>query len=280
VEQGKILSQSNKLSIQKLNKSNACEFRKAFDFIYQRYNHFDYISPDPLQFLYDYKSIQDREIVALIASSLAYGRVCQIIKSIEFVLDKMDNAPYHFIMENSEKGFITSLKGFKHRFTDALQLSKLLLNAKSAIKKFGSLEMAFSNFFTNTKSYIWTIENFAILLNGNSQKANYLIPRPSNGSPCKRLNLMIKWLVRQDEIDPGGWKLIPKSELIIPLDTHMWQISYYLGFTKRKNPDFKAAIEITNAFKKINPEDPCKYDFSLTRLGIRNTKDFRGSIIK
>jgi len=233
-----------------------------------------------LQFLYDYRSIQDREIVALLSSSLAYGRVIQIIRSIEFILDKMGKSPYHFVMENSEKDLNNLLKGFKHRFTDATQLSKLFSNAKSVIKKFGSLEMAFSNFLLNTNSYTTALENFAILLNGNTQKANYLIPRPSNGSPCKRLNLMIKWLVRKDEVDPGGWRLIPKSELIIPLDTHMWQISYYLGFTRRKSPDFKAAIEITNAFKKINPEDPCKYDFSLTRLGIRNTKNFRKSIIK
>jgi uncharacterized protein (TIGR02757 family) len=95
-----------------------------------------------------------------------------------------------------------------------------------------------------------------------------VLPDPDKGSACKRLNLFLRWMVRKDDIDPGIWADIPKNILIIPLDTHMMQISQILGFTKRKAADMKTAIEITEALKQYDPVDPVRFDFSLTRLGI------------
>ena len=261
-----------------LSKKRLCDFRKAFDTLYEKYNRIEYLKPDPVQFLFDYQTIADREIIALIASSLAYGRVTQIIKSIKNACSGLGKNPAGFILKNSDKDIKEIFNGFKHRFTTGKDLANLLIFAKIAIRKYGSLEETFAHFLSKT-DYISALDSFAKVLNGGREKANYLIPRPSSGSTCKRLNLMIKWLSRKDEIDPGGWTKIPKSQLIIPLDTHMWQIAIYLGFTKRKSPDLKAALEITDAFRKINPDDPCKYDFALTRLGIRNTKQLRNSVI-
>jgi len=96
----------------------------------------------------------------------------------------------------------------------------------------------------------------------------FLIPAPSKGSACKRLNLFLRWMVRQDEVDPGGWDLIPPSKLVVPLDTHMHRIGLLLSFTNRKQADLQTALEITDAFRKVAPHDPVKYDFVLTRLGI------------
>ena len=97
----------------------------------------------------------------------------------------------------------------------------------------------------------------------------FLLPFPEKGSACKRLNLFLRWMVRKDRVDPGGWDGVPASKLIVPLDTHMYGITRGLGFTERKSADLRTAIEATAAFRKIAPRDPVRYDFALTRPGIR-----------
>ncbi len=93
-------------------------------------------------------------------------------------------------------------------------------------------------------------------------------PSPSKGSACKRMNLFLRWMIRKRDIDFGIWKGIPENKLIIPLDTHIAKISRCLGFTKRRSQDWKMAVEITNALKKLDPEDPLKYDFAMCHYGI------------
>jgi uncharacterized protein (TIGR02757 family) len=95
-----------------------------------------------------------------------------------------------------------------------------------------------------------------------------LFPSPLDGSACKRSNLFLRWMVRDRDIDFGIWKGIPKNRLIIPLDTHIARISGCLGFTKRKSQDWKTAVEITESLKRMDPEDPLKYDFALCHHGI------------
>ena len=105
------------------------------------------------------------------------------------------------------------------------------------------------------------------------QKTGHLVPDPQRGSACKRLNLFLRWMVRKDRVDPGGWEEVPASKLIIPLDTHMHRIGCIFGFTERKQADLRTAMEITEGFRDIRPEDPVRYDFALTRLGIRDDLD-------
>ena len=95
------------------------------------------------------------------------------------------------------------------------------------------------------------------------------LPSPDGGSACKRLNLFLRWMVRKDNVDPGIWQSIPASHLIVPLDTHMHRIAKAMGLTSRKQADIQSAIEITGAFSFIRPADPVRYDFALTRLGIK-----------
>jgi len=87
------------------------------------------------------------------------------------------------------------------------------------------------------------------------------------------LNLYLRWMVRRDNVDPGGWIGVSSSKLIIPLDTHMYRISLKLGFTERKQADIRTAMEITSALKKFDRDDPVKYDFALTRLGMNKVEE-------
>ena len=105
--------------------------------------------------------------------------------------------------------------------------------------------------------------------NGNVTKGlSYLLPKPIRGSACKRLNLFLRWMVRDDEVDAGLWSSVDKAKLIVPVDVHMGRLCKILGFYDRKSVSLAAAIDITNSFCDIEPTDPVKYDFALSRIGI------------
>ena len=242
--------------------------------LYETYNRREYVHPDPLEFLYDYDQLKDREIVGLVASSLAYGAVRQILKSVRSVLERMDS-PHLFLKRASKKELLDTFGNFKHRFTTGEELATMLYGIKKALERHGSLHACFSEGFKRDhETIIPALSSFVKELSSVFQgKPRSLLPSPDAGSACKRLNLFLRWMVRRDDVDPGGWDNIPASRLIIPLDIHMHRISLQLGLTKRKQADLKAAYEITAAFRSIEPDDPVRYDFALTRLGIRDDLD-------
>jgi len=237
---------------------------------YQCYNCREYVHPDPLEFLYPYSDPTDREVVALISSSLAYGRVEQILKSVSWVLGNM-GAPRQFLMGTGRREMEHIFSGFKHRFTTDRDLALLLMGMAGTIKKYGSLYEAFlAGHSPSHDSFLPALSTFVENL---SRKAGdwptFLLPHPAKGGACKRLHLFLRWMVRRDDVDPGGWEDLPASKLIVPLDTHMYRISMLLGFTRYRQAHLKAALEVTRAFAQICPQDPVKYDFVLTRWGIR-----------
>jgi len=236
--------------------------------LYRKYNRREYVSPDPLQFLYGYPAVRDREIVALIASSLAYGRVGQILKSVEKVLTKMGPSPHAFLTSATSGTLKKAFAGFKHRFTTGEELVSMLSGVTRALSKYHSLNECFVSGMNRRDSNILpALQNFVDEI---GCAGNYLIPSPARGSACKRMNLFLRWMVRNDAVDPGGWKGVPKSKLIVPLDTHMAQIGQMLHLTARKSANMAMAMDITAAFKSAAPRDPVKYDFTLTRFGIRD----------
>ena len=245
-----------------------CLSKKILESVYSKYNIPDLIHPDPLEFLFNYP--KEREIVGIIASSLAYGRVNLILKTVDDVLKKMGSSPLSYIKDTPIKSMQDDFKNFKYRFTTEYDLIDLLAALKNSLKDFKTLENLFLSEYSHTDE---NIVNSAIAFVSNlhryspSKKIN-LIPNPILGSACKRLNLYFRWMIRKDNVDQGGWNSVSPSKLIIPLDTHMFYFGSTYGFTKRKSADLKAAIEITNGFKNFSPDDPVKYDFALTRFGI------------
>ena len=250
--------------------------RNKLDQIYLKYNKFHLIHPDPLEFLYNYKDLHDQEIVGLIASSLAYGKVSQILASVKKILNFLGASPRKFILEEDLPFLKEALRKFKHRFTTGEEIVLLLIGIRKAVQKHDSLENCFLSYITNNDTnYLSAITRFASELTCFfPSNKTYLIPSPENGSACKRLMLYLRWMTRHDEVDPGCWRNVTPENLIIPLDTHMYFISKNLGFTNRKSADMKTSLEITEAFRKINKEDPVKYDFALTRFGIRDDFEY------
>jgi uncharacterized protein (TIGR02757 family) len=245
--------------------------RAALDELYCRFNRQEFIHPDPLEFVHNYENPLDREVVGIIASSLAYGRVNQILKSVSKVLALMGPSPSSFLRETSPRGLHGTLEDFKHRFTTGEEIASLLVNMKRILKECGSLQDCFLRGLGRKDCNILpALAVFVERLNGGTpREGGMLLPSPLKGSACKRLNLFLRWMVRRDEVDPGVWTEVEPSILIVPLDTHMHRISRTMALTTRKQADIRTALEITRAFGTLNPEDPVRYDFALTRLGIR-----------
>jgi uncharacterized protein (TIGR02757 family) len=251
---------------------------QAFEELYAAYNRRCFVHPDPLEFLYGYGDLRDREIVALVASSLAYGNVAQILKSVSKILLKMGASPFDFVCSSPFHKLRSAFGLFKHRFTPGRDISSLLWSARNLIRQHGSLQACFLGGYRDTdETVLPALSAFVDLLHGDQSCCwGGFLPSPEKGSACKRLNLFLRWMVREDEVDPGGWCAVPPSKLVVPLDTHMHRISLMLGLTKRKQADLRTAFEITQAFKCLSREDPVRYDFALTRFGIRPDMDETG----
>ena len=244
----------------------------TLDRLYLELNRREYVHPDPLEFLYGYATAADREVVALVAGSLAYGRVKQILRSVSVVLDMLGPCPAAYIMKTRPSRLGQRLAGFKHRFTTGEQMAALLTGAGRIIADYGSLHACFGEGAAGDgETVLPALGAFvAKIAETAGSDCGHLLPDPARGSACKRLNLMLRWLVRRDDVDPGGWTCVRPEQLVVPLDTHMHRIALAMGLTKRKAGDIRTALEVTNAFRHICPTDPVKYDFALTRLGIRD----------
>ena len=247
--------------------------KRLLDKLYAKYTHRVFVPPDPLQFVYRYTDRRDMEIVAFLASALAYGRVRQIERSLAQLFDRMDNAPFEFTSHFDSPGR-AKLRTFKHRFTTGDDLSDLLALFRRVFDGYGSLESFFAlSYRSDDGTILSALSKFCDTLcqmYGGQVPAglSYLLANPSRGSASKRLNLFLRWMVRGDEVDLGLWKCVDKAKLIVPMDVHMGRLCRILGLHNDKTISLSTALKVTTAFAEMNPDDPVKYDFALSRIGI------------
>ena len=237
------------------------------------------LPPDPLEVVRRFDRPEDQEIAALIASSLAYGRAEKIVETVERLFVLMEEAPYAFVLHFNPQKQADRFRTFVYRFTRGEAIIDLILILQSVIKQFGSLEMLFLRGYSPLDPHIGPglthfVETLLDCGPSLSTKGGvgYLLPSPRTGSACKRLNLFLRWMVRQDEIDLGLWRSVSPSRLIIPVDTHVARLSRLLGLTARRQADWRMAEEITTALRVLDPADPVKYDLSLCHLGMRQAR--------
>lgn len=247
--------------------ADAGDLSRYLDGLYERFNRRRYVEPDPLQFLYAYPDLRDREIAALAASGLAYGRVRQIVRNLSTLFQALGPCPADTLLAcgGAVPGCV-----FRHRFTEADEL-QIVLNAAASVQAAcgGTLQGAFPARGSIVDRQRALVE--AVLREAGLDRST-LLPDVGLGSACKRLNLMFRWLVREDEVDPGGWTAVDRSELLVPVDVHMHRIGVGLGFTARRQADMATVREITDGFRRVRPDDPVRYDFCLTRPGIQGWK--------
>ena len=184
---------------------------KKLSALYNQYNRRKYVHPDPLEFLYHYEHIRDREIAGLIASSLAYGKVEQILKSVSIVLKIMGNSPFDYLYSTPESEILPHFQSFVHRFAKGTHLTALLIGIKHIIAGYGSIYNCFMDGFNSSDENIvpaLTIFSKKIIEASDDCRPvcrpGHLMPCPDKGSACKRLNLYLRWMIRCYDVDPGG----------------------------------------------------------------------------
>jgi uncharacterized protein (TIGR02757 family) len=199
-------------------RSPLAKKKRFLDGLHATYNRPEFIHPDPLEFLHGYSDPQDREIVGIISSSLAYGRVAQILKSITLIHNTMSLSPRDFLEGSSRASLIRQFSGFKHRFTAGQEITEFLLAIQKVIHVYGSLEKCFLHFYDPADDDVTgALEGFVSRIRHHLvNKKNSLLPCPEKNSACKRLHLFLRWMVRRDSVDPGGWDNIGPSKLIVP----------------------------------------------------------------
>jgi uncharacterized protein (TIGR02757 family) len=245
--------------------------KRQLERLYREYNSRRWVHPDPLEFLYQYPDPGDLEVAGLIASSLAYGKVACILRSVSSVLAQMAPSPRRYLLDVKADEMHRTFGEFRHRFTDGVELTCMLTGIQGVLRRHGSLYDCFlSGFRPDHGTVLEGLTKLADELAAPfTRSCNSLIPSPRRGSACKRLHLFLRWMVRRDEVDLGCWPAIRPGQLIVPLDTHMHRICRGLNLTARKDASASTAVEITRSFAMFAPDDPVRYDFCLSRLGIR-----------
>ena len=202
---------------------------------------------------------------------LAYGHVTQIKKKVSFVLNLLNPSPYRALIQNQDTLLWSVLKNFKHRFTSGKQVYNLLRGISFVIKKYDSIGDCFCDCWQRSgNDILHAISRFREAIGALGDDWTMFLADPAKGSSCKRWFLFLRWMVRRDSVDCGGWDFIKPSALIVPLDVHLHRASLRLKLTNRKSVNLRTAIEITNALRTFDPLDPVRYDFSLTRWSMDN----------
>ena len=219
---------------------------------------------DPVEFLHRYHDPDDMEIAGFLGSQFAYGTIAVFKRFLEALFSRMGESPVRFI----EKGDFSSLKGLYYRFQKEDDIILLLQVLRTIRLDFGGVGAMLKTYYKgDLREALWTARQH---LFPDSGKLTFFFPKPSPANPQKRWSLYARWMVRKDAIDVGLWDFIDKSDLIIPLDTHIFKIGRCLGWTKCASQCYNAARDITEVLKGFSPEDPLAYDFFLChRIGIK-----------
>ncbi|HEX7614571.1 MAG TPA: TIGR02757 family protein [Thermoanaerobaculia bacterium] len=238
------------------------------------------LDSDPLVFAHGYGDPGDREVVAFLSASLAFGRVASIQASVARVLAAMGPNPAKFLDSWDEKN-LAALRTFRHRWVSGKDMGDFLRMVKRARHAHGSLGTLFAagdETDAAPSDYVAALSSFHrslfLLLSSPhaapSRGLRFLLPSPAGGSACKRSHLFLRWMIRTEGFDLGLWtggRFTP-ARLLLPMDVHVHRISRRIGLTRRRTADLAASREATGWLRLLNPGDPVAYDWPLSRLGI------------
>ena len=250
----------------KLSKQELFEF---LELKHDKYNHPSFIESDPISVPHQFSRKEDIEIAGFLTATISWGSRKSIISNARKLMHLMDDDPHCFILEASENDLVTFRK-FVHRTFNGEDCIFFLQSLKNLYTKNESMEMLFlpaNN--AGMRQAIWQFRE-AFLLTPHLKRAEKHISDPLSGSSAKRINMFLRWMVRNDShgVDFGLWKRIDPSTLICPLDIHVGRVARKLNLLTRKSNDWKTAEELTSNLRKFDPTDPVKYDFALFGLGI------------
>ena len=235
-----------------------------------QYNTLDFIESDPVQIPHLFSQKEDIEIAGFLSATIAWGNRKMIIKNSHRMMDLMGNAPYDFVMSHTEND-LERLESFVHRTFNGQDFASFIRSLKNIYQNHNGLESVYAKnqeLETMQKSiHEFKKTFFEIPHQFRTQKH---ISDPLNNSAAKRINMYLRWMVRQDTkgVDLGIWKSISPASLSCPLDVHSGNVARKLGLLTRKQNDGKALAELDKKLREFDVNDPAKYDFALFGLGV------------
>jgi len=243
--------------------------KTKLDELAEKYEVEEFIKDDPIQFPHRYKKQEDIEIAAFVSSLFAYGNRKVFIKKLNELFDIMQNKPLQFVLNFEPQ----TLTGFNYRFAKDFDIIEVFNILHKLYKEDGGLKSLFEHGYKTNNSIstmlqVVTDYFYSNVKNEVQMGFYHLIPNPNNGGAMKRMNMLLRWLVRKGPVDLGLWDFIPTSELLIPIDVHVARLSREMGLLKRNSNDYKAVLELTNKLKEMNPKDPIRFDFAIFGLGV------------
>lgn len=246
------------------------ELKDFLDSKVLQYNTTDFIEPDPISVPHRYSLKEDIEIAGFLASSIAWGNRKMITKNGHRMMDLLGNSPYDFVMSHEDYQ-LERLNGFVHRTFNAEDFNHFIKALKHVYTNRGGLQQIFVDNQTDTslQPAIHTL-NEAFFEIPHLNRTRKHVADPNKGSVAKRINMCLRWFVRNDNtgVDLGIWDNISPSKLSCPLDVHSGNVARKLGLLTRKQNDGKALQELDNSLRLLDQNDPVKYDFALFGLGI------------
>lgn len=247
------------------------DIKAILDDLADRVNVPGFIENDPVSVPHRYSVLQDIEISAFFTAIFSWGSRKSIIAKATTLMQLMDNSPYRFVMHHTDRD-LRKLVGFVHRTFQGDDLLYFMDFLGRYYRQNNSLETAFHQGGPSAydqEEALHSFRNTFFSAPYAPQRTRKHISDPKLGATCKRLNMFLRWMVRQDDrkVDFGLWKTIPASGLMIPLDVHVERHARRLGLLTRRQRDWKAVSELTANLKAFDPGDPVKYDYALFGLG-------------
>ena len=247
--------------------------QEQLNLLVEEYNCPSFIEDDPISIPHQFSQLQDIEIAGFFAAIFAWGQRKTIINKSNDLLTRMDNAPHQFITQHKESD-LKNLRGFVHRTFNETDVLYFVERLNHFYAEHNSLEQAFAKHLTPTsktvESALVGFYNDFFNLEFAPKRTQKHIASPAKNSTCKRINLYLKWMVRQDDcgVDFGCWQEIQASQLFIPLDVHVERYARQLKLLTRKQRDWKAVKELTKSLRQFDEKDPVKYDYALFGYGV------------
>lgn len=262
-------------SLRKRSKITLFELKPLLDHINERVEQSDYIPKDPVQFMHAFEDKRDQEIAGFLAATMAWGRRDIVVSKVNNLLQRMQYAPYDFVMNYSQADF-QAFSGFKHRTFKPIDLHGLTLTLQEIFRRYPDFEAFWKECYEmgkiQNRPFLGVFhDRFFGLSPDLASRTRKHISNPEKGSPCKRLYMFLRWTIRKNSpVDPGIWNFMPPSELLIPLDVHVARQARKLGLITRRTNDWKAVNELTAMLSLLNPDDPARYDYALFGIGALN----------
>ncbi|MEO8414992.1 MAG: TIGR02757 family protein [Ginsengibacter sp.] len=260
----------------RMEKTNSLYVLKKFlDQKVIQFNNPSFIKDDPVSIPHLFSLKQDIEIAGFFAAIFSWGTRKTIINKCKSLLQLMDSAPYDFCINHTDED-LKRLERFCHRTFNDTDLLYFISFFKFHYSTHRSLEVAFfsnksiKQFDNAVETSLNSFYNYFFSLEDVPARTRKHIASPARKSSCKRLNMYLRWMVRNDNkgVDFGIWNTISPAQLICPVDVHVVRVAKHFNLLRRKQVDWLAAIELTEALKKFDRDDPVKYDFALFGLGV------------